>query len=142
VGGDKVDYPGEVATKTSAFPVTKAIINSAISTEAALYTNMDINNYYLGTPLGHYKYINIAFSMFPNRIIEENNVHDLVHNGYLYVEVRKGMYGLPQVGFLANIWLARHLAKHGYIPVKHTYTDYGCTIHDHSSFCWWWVTSE
>jgi hypothetical protein len=30
------------------------------------------------------------------------------------------MYGLPQVGLLANLLLARCLAKHGYSPVKHT----------------------
>jgi hypothetical protein len=44
VGGNIVDYPGEVATRTSDLPVTKAIINSVISNEDSLCMNMDINN--------------------------------------------------------------------------------------------------
>jgi hypothetical protein len=38
----------------------------------------------------------------------------LVYNGYVYVEITKGMYGLPQAGRLANDLLAKRLAKHGY----------------------------
>jgi hypothetical protein len=45
--------------------------------------------------------------MVPNRIIEEYKLHDLVHNGYLYMEVRKDMYGLPQAGLIANLLPAR-----------------------------------
>jgi hypothetical protein len=119
VGGDIVYYPGEVATKTEDLPITKVIINSVISTEAAIYMNMDIKNYYLGTPLGRYEYIEIAVNMVPDRIMEKYNLHDHVHNGYLYVEVRKGMYELLQTGLLANLLISRRLEKHGYSPVKH-----------------------
>jgi hypothetical protein len=59
--------------------------------------------------------------MVPDKIMDEYNLHALVHNGYLYVEVHKGMYGLPQVGLLANVLLAKRLAKHGYSPVPHTH---------------------
>jgi hypothetical protein len=29
-------------------------------------------------------------------------LQDLIHDGYLYAEVSKGMYGLPQAGRIAN----------------------------------------
>jgi hypothetical protein len=121
VGGDIIEYPGEVATKTADITVTKAIINSVCSTKATLYMNTDINNYYLGTPLERYEYVRIPISMVTDKIMDEYNLQALVHNGYLYVEVRKGMYGLPQAGLLANVLLAKRLAKHGYIPVPHTH---------------------
>jgi hypothetical protein len=121
VGGDRIEYPGEVATKTADLTVTKAIINSVCSTKAALYMNMDIKNYYLGTPLERYEYIRIPISMVPDKIMDEYNLHALVHNSYLYIEVRKGMYGLPQAGILADVLLAKRLAKHGYITVPHTH---------------------
>ena len=35
-------------------------------------------------------------------------------NGYISIEVRKGMYGLPQAGLLAQELLAKRLAKHSY----------------------------
>jgi hypothetical protein len=57
--------------------------------------------------------------MVPEEIMNEYNLHALVQNRYLYVEVQKGMYGLPQAGLLANVLLAKILAKHGYSPVPH-----------------------
>jgi hypothetical protein len=113
VGGDRIEYPGVLATKTADLTVTKAILNSVCSTKAALYMNMDVKNYYLGTPLERYEYVRIPVSMVPGKFMDEYNLHSLVHNGYLYVEVRKGMYGLPQAGLLANVLLEKRIAKHG-----------------------------
>jgi hypothetical protein len=44
----------------------------------------------------------------------------LVSDGHVYIEVQKGMYGLPQAGVLANQLLARRLAIHGYHQTKFT----------------------
>jgi hypothetical protein len=44
----------------------------------------------------------------------------LVHNGYVYVEINKGMYGLPQAGRIANDKLVPHLANNGYRQCPHT----------------------
>jgi hypothetical protein len=121
VGGDRIENPSEVTTKTADLTVTKAIINSVCSTKAALYTNMDIKDYYLGTPLERYEYVRIPVNMVPEEIMDEYNLHALVHSVYLYVEVWKGIYVLPQAGQLANILLAKRLAKHGYILVPHTH---------------------
>jgi hypothetical protein len=38
----------------------------------------------------------------------------------MYIEVQKGMYGLPQAGILANQLLARRLAIQGYHQTKST----------------------
>jgi hypothetical protein len=71
VGGNIIEYPGEVATKTVDLTVTKAILNSVFSTKAALYMNMDIKNYYLGTPLERCEYVRIPVSMVPEESMEE-----------------------------------------------------------------------
>jgi hypothetical protein len=78
-------------------------------------------NYYLGTPLERYEYVCIPISMVPDDIMHEYNLHILVHNGYLYVEIRKGMYGLPQARLLTNVLLAKRLAIHGYSPSPPTH---------------------
>jgi hypothetical protein len=39
---------------------------------------------------------------------------------HIYIEVQKGMYGLPQSGILANQLLVRRLAVHGYHQTKFT----------------------
>jgi hypothetical protein len=48
VGGDRLDYTGELATSTAG--TFKILINSTLSTEDAEVMMMDINKYYLGTP--------------------------------------------------------------------------------------------
>jgi hypothetical protein len=75
VGGDRVEYPGEVTTKTADPTVTKATLNIVCSTKAALYMDMDIKNYYIGMPLDQYKYVRIPVSMVPEDIMNEYNLH-------------------------------------------------------------------
>jgi hypothetical protein len=36
------------------------------------------------------------------------------------MEIRRGCYGLPQAGILANKLLKKRLAKHGYFELPHT----------------------
>jgi hypothetical protein len=59
--------------------------------------------------------IPIAFLL--NNIIEH---YQLFLDGYIYMEIRKGMYGLPQAGILANKLLKERLARHGYFKQPHT----------------------
>jgi hypothetical protein len=50
----------------------------------------------------------------------EYDLAGLVHNGAVYCEIRKGMYGLPQAGRIANDRLTKFLEPHGYTPVAVT----------------------
>ena len=62
----------------------------------------------------------IPLSHIPDEIITEYSLNNKVHrDGAIYIEIRKGMYGLPQAGMLANKLLKRRLAKHGYYEVRH-----------------------
>jgi hypothetical protein len=82
---------------------------------------IDIKNFYLNTPLDRYEYMRFPAWMIPDKIMDQYNLHDLLHDGYVYAEIRKGMYGLPQAGLLANKLLVKRLAKHGYAPTTHTH---------------------
>eukprot|EP00957_Ditylum_brightwellii_P187060 14246215-Ditylum_brightwellii.AAC.1 len=48
------------------------------------------------------------------------DLHTKVHNSYVYLEICKGIYGLPQAGKTANDILKQHLALYGYYEVSHT----------------------
>jgi hypothetical protein len=87
---------------------------------------MEINNYYLGTPLPRFKYMKMLLSRFPEEIIQKYNLNALAVDGWVYIEIRKGMYGLNQAGLLANQLLQTRLAPFGYYPARHT-RDYGYT---------------
>jgi hypothetical protein len=82
---------------------------------------IDLKNFYLNTPLDRYEYMRLSIDIIPDKIIDEYNLRPLVSNGYVYIEIRKGMYGLPQAGILANKLLTKRLALHGYAPTAHTH---------------------
>ena len=52
--------------------------------------------------------------------MDEYNIQDIQSNGFVYVEIRKGMYGLKEAGIIAFKRLVEKLAPHGYHPCKHT----------------------
>jgi hypothetical protein len=43
----------------------------------------------------------ILIALLPNNIIEHYQLQEKVFDGYAYMEIRKGMYGLPQAGILS-----------------------------------------
>ena len=42
-----------------------------------------------------------------------------VYKGCIWIEIRRSIYGLPQAGKLANEFLRKKLAPHGYFEVNH-----------------------
>jgi hypothetical protein len=69
---------------------------------------LDINNFYLVEPMDSFEYLRIPITMVPQEIIAEYNLLPLVTYLHVYIEVQKGMYGLPQAVILANQLLARY----------------------------------
>ena len=119
VGGDRINYPGEVATPTAEMLVAKMLFNSVISTKGAKFMTMDISNFYLMTPLSRPEYIRIKLTDLPDEIIDEYKLKEkATKDGSIYIEANKGMYGLPQSGLLANELLEKRLNKHGYHQSK------------------------
>jgi hypothetical protein len=53
-------------------------------------------------------------------IIQKYNLNALAVNGWVYIEIRKGMYGLKQVGLLSKQLLQTRLSPFGYYPAWHT----------------------
>jgi hypothetical protein len=120
VGGDRIDYPGDCSTKTAGLATAKILFNSVLSEMHAMFMTLDIKDFYLNTPMRRYEYMKILLSTFPANIRKAYNLDAIAHNGYVYLEIRKGMYGLPQAGRLASDELVPYLAKHGYHQLEHT----------------------
>ena len=62
----------------------------------------------------------IPLSTFPEPIINQYNLYEKSKDGYMYVNIRLSIYGLPQAGSLENKGLKENLATHGYFEVTHT----------------------
>jgi hypothetical protein len=62
----------------------------------------------------------MLLSRFPDEIVQKYNLNTLAVDGWVYIEIRKGMYGLKQAGVLARQLLQARLAPFGYYPARHT----------------------
>ena len=56
----------------------------------------------------------------PPDIVKQYNLNEIAIDGKVYVEIRKGMYCLPQAGILVNEVLQKNLVQFGYYQCKHT----------------------
>ena len=57
-----------------------------------------------------YEYMKLALDLLPDEIIEQYDLRSLVcPNGWIYMEIRKGMPGLKQAVRIANDRLKIHL---------------------------------
>jgi len=96
-GGDR-NYPEDVGTPTADMTLFKIHANSIISTPGARCIMVDIKDFYLNTPMKRPEYMRLKITDTPDKIIEEYNLRETVDDdGYVYSEITKGMYGLPQV---------------------------------------------
>ena len=120
VGGNLIDYPGNRSMKVADMTTFKILVNSTLSTPGARWLGLDVKNYYLGTPIEDYEYMFITITSILDEIITHYKLHDIVHNGKVYMEIRRGMYGLPQAGILAEQQLIHFLGRYSYAPVRHT----------------------
>ena len=120
VGGTNINTPIDCGTPTADLLTVKLLFNSIISTKGAKFMSIDIKNFYLNTPMERYEYMRMKLSNFPQDIIDEYNLTEKARNGYVYVEIRAGMYGLPQAGILAQQLLEKRLDKAGYKQSEYT----------------------
>jgi hypothetical protein len=123
VGGDKLSYDDDVGSPAASLLETKLLINSVISDakKGARFLTCDIKDFFLATPMSRPEFMKIHISNFPADIIERYHLHNLVdRNGYVFIQINKGMYGLKQASVLAYDLLVKNLKKDGYHPIPHT----------------------
>jgi hypothetical protein len=122
-GGDKPDYPGDPSAPTVSMLGPKIHINSTISDakHSARHLGLDIKNYFLGTPMAYYQYIRVPQPVIPQEVWNGSRyqIH-IANHGYVYLEVRRGMYGLKEAAIIAFNQLIQKLAPSGYEPMAFT----------------------
>jgi hypothetical protein len=67
------------------------------------------------------QYMVINLASLPQETIDKYDLNELAQDGKVYIEIQKGMYGLPHAGILTNELLQGNLAKDGYRPTTHTH---------------------
>jgi hypothetical protein len=121
IGGNRINYPGDVSTPSADLLTVKLLINSVISTKGAKFFTLDISNFYLMTPLKRKEYMRMKLSDLHESVIDHYKLKDkATPDRYVFMAVKKGMYGLPQSGILAQELLEQRLNDEGYHQSKFT----------------------
>ncbi len=100
IGGDRIDYPYTTTAMTAELEAIKLLINAMISDNAA-FSTVDLEDFYLGTPLPHPEYIRIPVSFIPKKVMTFYKLTGYVYKGAIFCMVLKTHYGLPQAGALS-----------------------------------------
>ena len=102
-GGNLIKMPGYFTTRTPDLTMSKILWNSILSTEGAKFVGFKISNFYLGTDMKLYEYMNMLVSLFPQHTIDQYNMDKHKQNGHIYLTICKAAYGLPATVALANL---------------------------------------
>jgi hypothetical protein len=99
MGGNLVDYPGNVTARTAEMETFKIHLNSIILTQGASFCSADVTNFYLNTPMEWEEYVQVCISLIPDEIMNKYKIQDLINSkGHVLGRVQKGMYSLPRQG--------------------------------------------
>ena len=101
---------------------TKLLVNSVISNahDGARFMSCDLKEFFLASTMERPEYMRIPWKYIPDDIRRKYELEGKRYNNFVYVKIKRGMYGLKQAAILAYVQLVEHLSKHGYEPVVGT----------------------
>jgi hypothetical protein len=120
IGGSRICFPGDVGTNTASLELFKVLLNSVLSRKGARFSTINLKYFYLDTPMPDPEYVHIKITDIPAEFIEEYKLAGTDQDGWIYFEIRRGCYGLPQAGILANDLLRSRLLAEGYYEADST----------------------
>jgi hypothetical protein len=86
VGGNLIDYPGDVSTKTADLVTAKILWNSVLSTPGERYMAINVKIFYLGTPLDRPEYlVRFHMDLIQEEIKIAYKLYELLMNMYMYM---------------------------------------------------------
>jgi hypothetical protein len=123
VGGDKLECKYDAGSPAASLLESKLIINSTISDahQGARFLSADLKDHFLASPMEETEYMRIHSKYFLDDMREQYDINNLIDaDGYVYVKIKKGMYGLKQAAILAYKHLVNILKPYGYFPCPNT----------------------
>ena len=109
-----------MGTPTATLELIKLILNSVLSRPGAKFACFAVKKFYLATPMDRSEYARIKIEDIPEDFINEYNLLPMFHNGWIYFEMVRECYGLPQSSMLVNNLLRTRLNKNGYFEAATT----------------------
>jgi hypothetical protein len=102
-----------------ASPAVKLLFNSVVSDPYAQLSTIDLNYFYYQSRIPT-DYCRLLVRYIPPASRRLLNIEHLPDSATIYLAVTIAIPGRPDAGKIAQDSLIAHLAKHNYIPVRHT----------------------
>ena len=81
----------------------------------------DLKYFFWETPLSRAYYMIIHSKYLPPDIRDQYHINGLIEaDGYVYIKIIKGMYGLKQAAIIAYNQIISNMEPHGYYPFPFT----------------------
>ena len=98
-----MDFTGNIRAPTASVKTAKCVLNSVVSTPGARCLLANIKHFYLNNILPDPESMRILLRIIPHEIIDAYILTTLVDNqGWIYIRIEKGVYGLKQARIIAN----------------------------------------
>jgi hypothetical protein len=102
LGVNLIIYKGDTSTHTADLVTSTLLLNSVLSTKGARYMCLDLKNFYLTAVLDYYEYMTIPLALFPEWTKKQYDLDTHARDGFVFLEIRRAVWGLPQAVILAN----------------------------------------
>ena len=78
----------------------KIFLNSVISDawKGTSFVSVDITDHYLQSSIHSYHYMRVSLKYVTTEIHREYDIMNIVEKGYVYIKIRKRMYGIKEAG--------------------------------------------
>ena len=65
----------------------KLVFNSVLSTKKTKFMRAEKSNFYIKNPMNRYEYMKLPLDIIPEEIIQQNNLRNLSHKGFVHMEI-------------------------------------------------------
>ncbi len=138
-GGNLINYESNASIRMADLDTAQIHWNSVVSTPLARYMCLNIKNFYLRVALEYFEYSRMPLSLFPAWIIEQYGMEKHALNGYIHLEMRQAVWGLPQAGILANKCLQKNWP---HTDILRAQIPRGCGTTKHAPSCSHWCSRQ
>ena len=117
-----LDYLSDASSPTTTLTEAKILFNSVISdaNKGARFMTCDLKDHFLTSPMTKPQYMKMRWDPIPDEVKLRCNIQSLRHGDYVYIKIKKGMYGLKEAAILAYNKLILHLTPRRYYPIEGT----------------------
>ena len=110
-----MSYLVDFGTPTVDLITVKILLIILVLTSNAKLMTMYVRYFYFNAPMARSEYICLKLSNLPESVVQQYNPEvKATKDGYIHVEIRHGMYGLPQANIIAQKLLKKRPNKKGY----------------------------